>query len=89
MDILPIGTVVRLQSDSQIKFMIVGYFPTNTEGERRDYSAVRYPMGVYDNRMFFFFNTEDVFEICHMGHTDDEFVVMTELINSEESLKRK
>lgn len=87
MDIFPIGTVVTLQSDSHVKFMIVGYFPTNQEGERRDYAAVRYPMGVYDSRMYFFFNATDVAEVLHTGYVDDEFVIMTELINNESSLK--
>ena len=87
MEILPIGTVVSLHPESQAKFMIVGYFPTNNDGERRDYSAVRYPMGVYDNRMFFFFNTTDIAEILHTGYVDSDFVVMNEMINNEKSLK--
>lgn len=52
--ILPIGTIVTLNNQSDLKFMIVGYFPQNESGEQRDYSAIRYPMGVYDNRMYFF-----------------------------------
>lgn len=80
--LLPIGSVVRIDENSQIKFMIVGYFPQNETKEKRDYSAIRYPMGVFDNRMYFFFNHEDVKEILHIGYVDDEFTAMSSLINN-------
>ena len=80
MHLLPIGTVVKLAEQSNVKFMIVGYFPQNEQGEQRDYTAIRYPMGVYDNRMFFFFNRKDVAEILHQGYEDDEFLAMESLI---------
>lgn len=79
-EFMPIGTVVTLQENSKFKFMIVGYYPTNKEGECRDYTAIRYPMGVYDNRLFFFFNKEDVHEVLHMGYTDDDFTSMIALL---------
>lgn len=82
-DILPIGTVVKLNENSDIKFMIVGFFPTNETGEQRDYTAIRYPMGVYDNRMYFFFNKSDIVDVVYKGYIDDEFLIMTELINNK------
>jgi len=88
-DILPIGTIVTLQNDSNIKFMIVGYFPTNQSGEQRDYSAIRYPMGIYDNRMYFFFNSSDISNIIHRGFEDDEFIIMTELIKDNIKIIQK
>lgn len=78
--ILPIGTIVTLNNQSDLKFMIVGYFPQNESGEQRDYSAIRYPMGVYDNRMYFFFNRADICEILHKGYEDDDFAAMQSLI---------
>lgn len=85
-DMLPIGSVVVLRKDSKVKFMIVGFFPTNEAKERRDYTAIRYPMGVYDNRMFFFFNDSDIHEVLHKGYIDDEFEIMKELIANSQGL---
>ena len=83
--ILPIGTVVKLKEDSSIKFMVVGFLPTNRDGECRDYAAIRYPMGVYDSRLYFFFNDCDVLEIVHRGYEDEEFKTMTLLLNEVQS----
>lgn len=80
-EFLPIGTVVSLAEDSKIKFMIVGYIPTNEQGECRDYSAIRYPMGVYDNRLFFFFNKEDIYKVLHTGYIDNDFTSMVAMLN--------
>lgn len=87
--ILPIGSVVKLQEDSNIRFMIVGYFPQSELGERRDYSAIRYPMGVYDNRMYFFFNSEDIKETLHKGYVDEEFNNMCKIIETTPELSNK
>lgn len=87
--ILPIGTVVAIKNNPGIKFMIVGYFPTSREGERRTYSAIRYPMGVYDNRVYFFFNNSDISEIAHMGYVDEDYENMTIFIEREKSLEIK
>lgn len=82
MDYLPIGSVVDLSEHSEVKLMIVGYFPQNTSGDQRDYSAVRYPMGVYDNRMFFFFNNTDIRTIYHRGFEDEDYYSLLALINN-------
>lgn len=78
--LLPIGSIVRIAEDSEVKFMIVGYFPENAQGERRDYSAIRYPMGVYDNRLYFFFNSSDIFQVVYNGYEDEEFLSMCSII---------
>jgi len=79
-EVLPIGTVVELNQDSAVKLMIVGFLPKNESGEIRDYSAIRYPMGVYDNRMFFFFNHDDIVNVVFKGYENDEFQAMKSLI---------
>lgn len=79
--LLPIGTVVEIKDEGTQKFMIVGYFPTNMEGEQRDYTAVTYPMGVYDNRLFYFFNHDDIKEKIHMGYVNNDFEVMCSIID--------
>ena len=89
-DFVPIGTVVKLHENSNIKFMIVGYYPTNQDGESRDYAAIRYPMGVYDSRMYFFFNKEDISDVLHMGYIDDSYTSMIALLkNALEKQKNK
>ncbi len=82
--VLPIGSIVRIAEDSEVKLMIVGYFPENTQGERRDYSAIRYPMGVYDNRLYFFFNNADIFQVVYNGYEDEEFRSMCSLIEDSD-----
>ena len=82
MDYLPIGSVVDLSEHTNVKLMIVGYFPQNKSGEQRDYSAVRYPMGVYDNRMYFFFNHTDIHTVYHRGLENEEFYSLLALINN-------
>ncbi|MBP3593855.1 MAG: DUF4176 domain-containing protein [Lachnospiraceae bacterium] len=78
--LLPIGSIIKLDKESKICFMIVGYFPTNKEGDTRDYSAVRYPMGAYDSRVFFFINHKDITEILHEGYKDNSYENLMELI---------
>ncbi len=82
MDYLPIGSVVDLAERSEVKLMIVGYFPQNAAGDQRDYAAVRYPMGVYDNRMFFFFNHSDICTLYHKGFEDNEYYSLLAIINN-------
>ena len=86
-DVLPIGTIVALTNNESIKFMIVGFLPTNVEGEERDYVGVRYPIGVYDNRMFFFFNHSDISSVIHKGYSDEEFCVISELMKAHKKYK--
>lgn len=84
MDYLPIGSIVDLAEHSNVKLMIVGYFPQNSSGDQRDYSAIRYPMGVYDNRMFFFFNHSDIHTVYHKGYEDDSFYSLLAIMNNNE-----
>lgn len=78
--LLPIGSVVKMQKDDKYSFMIVGYFPQNKEGEMRDYSAVRYPMGVYDSRVFFFINHKDIATVLFMGYESEEYAALMSLV---------
>lgn len=87
MTILPIGTVVNLKNTIEMPVMIIGYFPYNENGDSKDYVSVRYPMGAYDNKMFFFFNHEDIERIIFYGYSDDSFVSMAKLIESQAEIK--
>ncbi len=77
---LPIGTIVVLNENADTKFMVVGYLPINQKGDCRDYSAIRYPMGMYDNHSFFFFNNKDIREVLYKGYEDDDFTSMMALL---------
>lgn len=90
--LLPIGSVVKIQESDKYAFMIVGYFPQNKEGEMRDYSAVRYPMGAYDSRVFFFINHKDISTVLFRGYENEEYSALMELISvyaKEESVSEK
>lgn len=79
---LPIGTIVVLNENIDVKFMVVGYLPTNQKGDCRDYAAIRYPMGVYDNHSFFFFDNKDIHKVLFKGYEDDDFTSMMALLKN-------
>ena len=73
---LPIGTVVLLK-DGKKKVMILSYliFPTG-EAEHKemyDYGGCAYPEGVVDSKVGIGFNHDQIAEIVHMGHVDDDY----------------
>lgn len=55
-----IGTVVRLRQAAEVLFMIVGILVENEKGERRDYVALRYPVGALGDANYFF-STREIF----------------------------
>ncbi len=87
--LLPIGTIVRMEKESKFLFMIVGYMPRNNEGEMRDYAAVRYPMGVFDSRVFFFFNHKDIEEVVYQGFENEDYHALMEIVMGLKAEKEK
>lgn len=81
---LPIGTIVKVNRGNEINFMIVGLMVENGEGERRDYVAVKYPMGNVGKAQYYFFNHDDISEIVHMGYVNEDHTIYVELLNSVE-----
>jgi len=80
MQLLPLGSIVRLEAEGQ-KLMIVGRVPlTEEKGEigYYDYSACLYPHG-QTNQNFYFFNNEDIAEVLHEGFADEEEKAFQEL----------
>ena len=72
MNILPIGTVVRLKNGTQ-KIMIINRGALfNNEGiiGYFDYSACLYPYGQTQQNVYFF-NEEDIDEIYYRGYIDE------------------
>ncbi|MBE5938943.1 MAG: DUF4176 domain-containing protein [Lachnospiraceae bacterium] len=83
-EFLPIGTVVNLNQAEEYNFMIIGLLVENTQNERRDYVAVRYPVGAMGNAKYYFFNNENIKEVVHMGYVNDDHKTYAELLNSVE-----
>ena len=80
---LPIGTVVLLK-DGKKKVMILSYliFPTG-EAEHKemyDYGGCAYPEGVVDSKVGIGFNHDQIQEIVHLGHEDDDFVELNDTL---------
>ena len=72
MQILPIGTIVKLKNGER-KLMIINRTPLfddkGTVGYF-DYCACLYPEGQADQEMYFF-NEDDIDEICFIGYVDE------------------
>ncbi len=69
MQLLPIGSVVKLKNSDQ-PLMITTRFPiANFNGKEGyfEYDSCLYPQGAYHNQHFFF-NHEDIAEVCFRGY---------------------
>lgn len=73
MEILPIGSIVRLKN-GDVKLMILNRAPLyNQDGVIGyfDYSACLYPTGKVEEQVYFF-NNEDIEEVYFEGYVDDD-----------------
>lgn len=87
MEILPIGSVVRL-NNGDIKLMIMSRAPLhNQDGVIGyfDYAACVYPQGQTDQQAYFF-NQEDIEEIYFKGYIDEQEKAFQE--KYEEEIKK-
>lgn len=75
-----IGAVVRLRQAAEVLFMIVGILVENEKGERRDYVAVRYPVGALGDANYFFFNGGDIQEVVHEGYVNEDHQAYSDLL---------
>lgn len=80
-NILPIGSVVKLKDSKQL-LMIITRFPIVTFNGKDgyfDYGGCFYPQGFYNNQHFFF-NYEDIGEICFYGYkSNDELKFLSDI----------
>lgn len=81
-NLLPIGSIVKLNTESEVKYMVVGYFPQNTKGDRKDYVLVRYPIGAINSQVFFFVNQEQIKSVVFEGYKDKDFNAMAMLMDN-------
>ncbi|GAB3799638.1 DUF4176 domain-containing protein [Virgibacillus kimchii] len=73
MDILPIGSIVRLK-DGNVKLMILNRSPLyKKDGVTGyfDYSACMYPEGKVEEQVYFF-NNENIEEVYFKGYVDEQ-----------------
>lgn len=73
MNILPLGSVVRLKK-GEIKLMIISRVPLyNNKGTIGyfDYAGCLHPVG-QNGQQTFFFNEDDINEVFFQGYVDDE-----------------
>lgn len=72
MNLLPVGSVVRLR-DARKCLMIFGVCQTNNgDGKLYDYIGVLWPEGNIGNEAQILFNHEDIEEIIFSGFNNDE-----------------
>lgn len=76
--LLPIGSVVSTSESEEVKFMIVGFYPSNAKKEKYDYAAVVYPWGIMDGKLFIFFNHKDIKKVIAKGYENEEAIAFSE-----------
>lgn len=81
-DFLPIGTTVSIKDIENELFVIIGLAVENSKKEKKDYVAIRYPVGAINNSSYYFFNREDIEEVVHMGFINRDFECYVNLINA-------
>lgn len=79
MNLLPIGSIVKLR-DNDNRMMIIGFHPENDKGEKRDYVAVVYPMGMMGIESMLFFNNSDIEEVVFQGYLNRQHETLLKLM---------
>ena len=70
---LSIGTVVILRG-AKHPLMIIGFCSgtVDKKDEIFDYFGCLYPVGVFSEKSYFFFNHEDIDKVIYLGYTNQE-----------------
>ncbi len=80
---LPIGTIVILKNGTR-KVMITSYLIISSgkdkEQKMYDYGGCPYPAGIIESKFAVGFNHDQIKEIVHMGHVDDEQKQLSEIL---------
>ena len=88
--ILPIGTVVKLQNSTAL-LMIAGYLPEgeSNRGKIWDYSGFLYPIGLRDPKEVYLFDQNQIAEIHALGYQDTEaFGFLAHMKEMKETMPR-
>lgn len=71
-DLLPVGTIVKINDEYNLDYMIIGYTPFDEDGNATVYSAVLYPFGIEIDGNLFMLNKEDIKDIIFKGYKNDK-----------------
>lgn len=84
---LPIGTIVKLKSDSKL-VCIMGYYSMEyTDAiEILDYIGVYYPEGLLLHNNTISFNNEDIENVEFMGYENDDYKKLNNSLNNDEEI---
>ncbi|MCM1499184.1 MAG: DUF4176 domain-containing protein [Clostridium sp.] len=87
----PIGSVVKLELDTDKMVMIIGYYPIYNETKQLyQYLAVPYPGGISNDYSFQVFNHEDIKESLFTGYLSGEGeAIMNTLPSLEKEIVRQ
>lgn len=70
--LLPIGSLVILKGGKR-KVLIIGIYQKAAENNKvYDYSGLVYPFGYLRSDELFFFNSDKIDKIIHLGFSDEE-----------------
>lgn len=68
---LPIGSIVRLQTDGK-KYMVLGVQQLDAEQRKWDYCGCFYPAGVQDTSLNTMFNHDQIVQLLFIGYQGPE-----------------
>lgn len=88
MDLLPVGTVVRLKSGMK-NLMIIGRYQVNGEDNILwDYMGCLHPEGVLNDDLNFLFNEDDIDKVIYDGYrSEDEDKILEKLKEAVKEFK--
>lgn len=93
--LLPVGTVVKLDIKSEIKYMIFARMVKKEEGDKNlyDYCGCRVPQGAAKQENLVFFKHGDIKQLLFIGYQDEEELqysgTLAEIRNSSEMVENR
>lgn len=69
---LPLGSIVKLKNDNNLIMIEQRMVRPKDENYYIDYRAIPYPMGVFNESMYIYFNADEITEIIFTGYNDPE-----------------
>ncbi len=85
-ELLPIGSVVKLDKDSKIDFLIIGYYLVDVESNTcYQYAGTVFPSGLTESSKLFLFNHKDIIEVMFEGYKENGNMFLSKLREEMES----
>ncbi|MDR1782515.1 MAG: DUF4176 domain-containing protein [Bacilli bacterium] len=71
---LPLGSIVKIEKDDKLVSLVIEQRMVQPKGKDYfiDYRGIPYPMGVFNDSMYVYFNAENIEEVVFVGYTDLE-----------------